>query len=142
MAYINKAQTEEWETPQALFDSLDDEFHFTLDPCASKENAKAEKYFTREQDGLLQSWEGEVVFCNPPYGRPIRDWVKKAAEEAAKGATVVMLLPVRTDAAWFHDNLYGKAEIRFIKGRLRFGGATENAPFPNMICILRGGRNE
>lgn len=122
-----------WETPQAFFDDLNNLFHFTVDACALPENAKCEKYFTPEQDGLQQEWTG-TVWCNPPYGREIGKWVKKAA---ASECTVVMLLPARTDTAWFHDYIYGHAEIRFVRGRLKFGGCKNSAPFPSMVVIFR-----
>ena len=129
-----------WATPQWFFDKLDAEFHFTLDPCADDHNHKCEKYFTEKQDGLKQSWSDEIVFCNPPYGRVIGKWVKKCFEEVYCGSCkcAVMLLPARTETMWFHDYIYHKAEVRFVKGRLKFGGATVNAPFPNMIVVFRG----
>lgn len=129
------SKTPEWATPQSFFDALNREFSFTLDPCSTHENAKCEKHYTKEDDGLTKSWGGESVFCNPPYGRELPKWVKKCYEESQKGALVVMLIPARTDTRWFHDYIYGKAEIRFIKGRLRFGGSNQNAPFPSMIVI-------
>ena len=125
--------TDEWSTPQDFFDKLNDEFSFTLDPCANDTNHKWKKYFTKTENGLLQNWDDEIVFCNPPYGREIGKWVKKAAESKA---TVVMLLPARTDTKWFHDYIYEKAEIRFIKGRLKFGEAQNSAPFPSMVVIF------
>ena len=129
---------EVWATPQDFFDKLNDEFHFTLDPCALPDNAKCKNFFTPEDDGLSQNWGGQIVFCNPPYGRKIGDWVKKCYEESQKpDTTVVMLIPARTDTAWFHDYVYGKAEIRFIRGRLKFGGMTNSAPFPSMVVIFR-----
>jgi site-specific DNA-methyltransferase (adenine-specific) len=133
MAVHYSAKTPIWETPQDLFDQLNSEFRFDLDPCALPENAKCELYFTPKEDGLSQSWDGHHVFMNPPYGREISKWVKKAAESKA---LVVCLLPARTDTRWFHDYVYKKTEIRFVKGRLKFGGASENAPFPNMIVIF------
>lgn len=130
------SQRSDWETPQDLFERLDEEFHFTLDPAASEECHKCSRFFTEEQDGLLQPWTGERVFCNPPYGRKIGDWAKKACEEAQNPDTiVVMLLPARTDTRWFHRYIYGKAEIRFLKGRLKFGKAKNSAPFPSMVVI-------
>lgn len=127
----------EWSTPQEFFDKLNDEFHFTLDPCASPNSAKCNKYYTPSDDGLIQDWGGEVVFCNPPYGREIANWVRKCREESWKPNTkVVMLVPARTDTQWFHQHIYNKAEIRFIKGRLRFGGGSTPAPFPSMIVIF------
>lgn len=127
-----------WATPQDLFDELNKEFGFNLDPCALPDNAKCEKYFTPEINGLSQCWEGYVVFCNPPYGRQIYNWVKKCYEESRKpGTTVVMLIPARTDTRYFHEFIYHKAkEIRFIKGRLKFGNANNAAPFPSMIVIF------
>lgn len=127
-----------WATPQDLFDELNKEFGFNLDPCALPDNAKCEKYFTPEINGLSQCWGGYVVFCNPPYGRQIYDWVKKCYEESRNpGTTVVMLIPARTDTRYFHEFIYHKAkEIRFIKGRLKFGNAKNAAPFPSMIVIF------
>lgn len=130
------SKTDLWATPQDFFDALDKEFRFETDVCALPENAKCAHYFTPVQDGLAQEWTG-VCWCNPPYGRKIGDWVKKAAESAKAGAVVVMLLPARTDTRWFHDYIYGKAETRFVKGRLKFGDATESAPFPSMVVVFR-----
>lgn len=131
------SKDEVWATPQDFFDTLNEEFHFTLDPCALPENAKCSKYFTPEDDGLQQNWGGEIVFCNPPYGRKTCDWVKKAYYESKKPNTrVVMLLAARTDTKWFHEYIYNKAELRFIKGRLKFGGNKRNAPFPSMVVIF------
>ncbi|HQE50436.1 MAG TPA: phage N-6-adenine-methyltransferase [Fervidobacterium sp.] len=128
---------DDWETPQKLFDDLNAEFGFTLDPCASHENAKCAKYYTKEDDGLAQSWQDEVVFMNPPYGREIGKWVEKAYRESVGGAVVVCLLPARTDTRWFHDYILDKAdEIRFIKGRLKFGESKNSAPFPSMIVVF------
>lgn len=126
--------TDLWATPQNFFNALDREFHFTVDTCATPENAKCAHYFTADQNGLAQVWDG-VCWCNPPYGREIGKWVRKAAESCC---TVVMLLPARTDTAWFHDYIYGKAEIRFVRGRLKFGNAKNSAPFPSMIVIFSG----
>ena len=129
------SKSDEWSTPQTLFDTLNEEFHFTLDPCATDENAKCKMYYTIFENGLEKSWTGHCVFCNPPYSQ-IQKWVKKSAEEARKGATVVMLIPSRTDTRWFHDYIYNKAEIRFIKGRVRFGESKTGAPFPSMIVVF------
>lgn len=133
------SNTDMWATPQDLFDRLNDEFHFNLDPCAVQENAKCPKYFTPEIDGLSQDWGGYTVFCNPPYGRVIGNWVRKCYMESMKPhTTVVMLIPARTDTIWFHSYIYKKAsDIRFIKGRLRFGNAKNSAPFPSMIVVYR-----
>lgn len=128
------SKTEEWETPIYLFDELNREFNFTLDPCCSEDNHKCVKYYTKKENGLIQNWDGEIVFCNPPYGRQIKKWVKKAYESKC---LTVLLIPARTDTAWFHDYILNKAEIRFIRGRLRFGGVDCNAPFPSMIVIYR-----
>ena len=132
--YTSKSQ--EWATPQKVFDDLDAEFHFTLDPCCTHENAKCEKHYTVEDDGLSKSWGGEIVFCNPPYNQLPR-WAKKCYEEHLNGTTIVMLIPARTDTRWFHDYMYGKAEIRFIKGRLKYGDGKSSAPFPSMIVIFK-----
>jgi phage N-6-adenine-methyltransferase len=126
-----------WETPQSFFDELNKEFKFTLDPCASKDNYKCPKYYTEEDDGLQKSWDNEVVFCNPPYGRGLGNWVKKASE--AKGGVVVMLIPARPDTKYFHQYIYKQenVEIRFLKGRLKFGDSINSAPFPSMLVIFR-----
>lgn len=130
-----------WETPQEFFDELNEEFNFTLDPCATHETAKCEEYFTRFDDGLLRSWEGHTVFCNPPYGREIGKWVRKAfLESLDPHTTVVMLIPARTDTRYFHEYIYRKAEVRFIKGRLKFkvnGQSVGSAPFPSMVVVFK-----
>lgn len=132
------SKSNEWATPQDFYDSLNDCFHFTLDPCATDQNHKCDKYYTIQDDGLKQDWQGETVFCNPPYGRAIKDWVKKCYEESQKpNTTVVILMPSRTDTTYFHEYIYGKAEIRFIKGRLKFGNSKSPAPFPSMVVIFR-----
>ena len=137
MAYIDKTKTVEWETPQDLFDRLNDEFHFTLDACATKENAKVSRFFTKEQDGLKQDWTGEIVWCNPPYGRQMPLWIKKCHEHFIGGGTSVMLIPSRTDTKAFHEWILPFAELRFIKGRLRFGNSKENAPFASVIVVFK-----
>jgi phage N-6-adenine-methyltransferase len=127
--------TDLWETPQELFDQLNEEFHFTVDVCALPENAKVKDYFTPTQNGLELSWRG-VCWMNPPYGRQIVRWMRKAYESSQEGATVVCLVPARTDTAWWHDYaVWG--EIRFIRGRLKFGGQANSAPFPSAIVIFR-----
>lgn len=129
------SKTDLWETPQDLFDKLNNEFHFTLDVCATPENAKCDSFYTKEQDGLSQPWKG-VVWCNPPYGKQIGSWVRRGFFASLSGNTVVMLLPARTDTRWFHEYIYGKAEIRFIRGRLKFGGSKNSAPFPSMVVVF------
>lgn len=129
-------QTCVWPTPDRLYSELNKEFGFELDVCCLPQNAKCKNYFTPDDDGLLQNWFG-VVWCNPPYGNAIADWVEKAFRESYNGVTTVMLLPVRSDTKWFHNWVLGKAEIRFIKGRLKFGDAKNSAPFPSMLIIYR-----
>jgi len=131
------SKTDEWETPQDLFNELDQEFEFNLDVCATKDNRKCKNFYAKEIDGLKQNWHG-VCWMNPPYGREIGKWVKKAYEESLKGSTVVCLLPSRTDTRWWHDYCM-KGEIRFIKGRLKFSGNKYSAPFPSAIVIFREG---
>jgi phage N-6-adenine-methyltransferase len=130
--------SDEWGTPQSFFDKLNDEFNFTLDPCATPDNAKCAKFFTKQDDGLSRCWGGDRVFCNPPYSN-ICAWVAKAAYESERKSMVVMLVPARTDTKWFHELVYKKprVEIRFIKGRLKFGDAKNSAPFPSMVVIFR-----
>lgn len=130
------SKSEEWATPQDVFDELDAEFHFTLDPCATADNAKCKKYYTKDDDGLLKDWHGETVFCNPPYGREIGKWIAKADKETRGGATVVLLLPARTDTRYFHDYIYQKHETRFLRGRVHFNNAGR-APFPSMVVIMK-----
>lgn len=133
------SKTDQWSTPQWLFDELNAEWNFTLDVCALPENAKCEKYFTPSQDGLSQEWQG-TCWMNPPYGRNIGKWVKKAWEQSLTGVTAVCLLPARTDTKWFHDYcLQGK--IHFIKGRLRFGNSKNSAPFPSMLVVFKPPKN-
>ena len=131
----------DWGTPQWLYDMLDSEFHFTLDPCANDDNAMCDAYFTEAEDGLVQPWGGcsEVVFVNPPYSpwQTAYAWVHKCYDEAWAGARVVALLPVRTSNKWFHDFVMYAEEIRFINGRLEFVGSKYFAPFPSMIVIFR-----
>ena len=131
------SKTDDWETPQNLFDQLNNEFHFNIDVCATSKNKKCDVWYGKEIDGLKQDWTKRCCWMNPPYGREIGKWVQKAYKESCKGCTVVCLLPARTDTKWFHDYIYNKAEIRFIKGRLKFGQAKNSAPFPSMIVIFR-----
>lgn len=135
------SKSNEWATPQEFFEELDSEFHFNLDPCATSENAKCRRFFTKEQDGLIQDWGGCRVFCNPPYGKDISAWVRKAFVEGRKDNTIVVLLiPARTDTRYFHDYILNRAEIRFVKGRLKFGCSKQSAPFPSMVVIFRGAK--
>ena len=125
----------EWETPQELFDSLNAANAFDLDVCATADNAKCKRFFSKDQDGLTKDWTGRV-WCNPPYGRDVGKWVKKANEEHAKhGTVIVMLLPARTDTKWMHDLIFGSANVIFLPGRLKFTGSNNSAPFPSMLAI-------
>ena len=132
------SDSNEWATPKGLFDILDEEFLFTLDPCATKDNAKCSKFYTQEDDGLSQDWSNERVFMNPPYGREIGKWIKKAYEEYEKGAIVVCLIPARTDTRYWHDYIFSHATIRFLKGRVKFenGNKPQSAPFPSAVVIF------
>ena len=129
------SKTDQHPTPQAFFDQLDAEFHFALDVCADSLNAKCARYFTKEQNGLSQEWGG-VCWMNPPYGREIGAWMHKAYESAKAGAIVVCLVPSRTDTRWWHEYA-AKGEVRFIRGRLKFGDAKNSAPFPSAVVIFR-----
>ena len=145
------SKSNEWETPQDLFDKLNTTYHFTLDPCSTHENAKCPKHYTIEENGLKQSWQGEIVFCNPPYGREIGKWVKKAYDEVMLGTKIVMLIPARVDTKWFHQYIYNKEpkiKVEFIKGRLKFINLTlpswredgnfkaSPATFPSMLVYF------
>ncbi len=141
IAYHKQGETVEWETPQDFFDRLDEKYRFTLDVCATDENAKCPAHYTKEQDALTKDWGGYVCWMNPPYGRVIGQWMKKAYEESQKGATVVCLVPARTDAGWWHDYAM-KGDIEFIRGRLKFGGAKHNAPFPCALVVFRRKRQD
>ena len=128
------SDSDEWSTPQWLYDMLNEEFHFTLDPCATEQNKKCEKFFAQEQDGLAQDWSGEVVFCNPPYSK-IRDWVEKGF---ASKAVSVFLIPARTDTKYFHAFCAKAKEVRFLKGRLKFSNSKNSAPFPSCLVVFDG----
>lgn len=131
-------------TPRDFFAELDREFHFTLDAAATEASAKCPAYYTPETDGLNSPWNiaGGAVFCNPPYGRETGKWVRKAWEEAKSGTTIVLLIPARTDTSYFHEYIYGHAEIRWVRGRLRFededGTVYQPAPFPSMVVVYNG----
>lgn len=129
------SRTDEWSTPLDTFNRLNREFHFELDVCALAKNAKCARFFTPQQDGLRQEWLGSC-WMNPPYGRQIGNWMKKAYESSLQGATVVCLVPARTDTRWWQEYA-AKGEIRFVRGRLRFGNAKSAAPFPSAIVIFR-----
>jgi phage N-6-adenine-methyltransferase len=133
------SESNEWATPAELFDSLDREFEFTLDPCSTDENAKCARHFTAEYDGLAQDWSQDRVFMNPPYGRQIGRWMAKAYQESRRGATVACLIPARTDTSYWHDYAM-KGEIRFLRGRqyfIRADGKTGRAPFPSAVVVFR-----
>ncbi len=134
------SETNEWATPQDFYDKLDEEFNFNLDPCSAKDNAKCEKFFTIEDDGLAQTWVGHNVFMNPPYGREIKYWIEKALNEtlsAERETVVVCLIPARTDTKYWHDFIFNKAsEVRFVKGRLKFGDGKNSAPFPSAVVVF------
>lgn len=134
----------DWATPQDFFDKLDAEFHFDIDVCASDENAKCAEYFTEKDDCLAKDWSGRRCFMNPPYGRTLGRFVEKARSEAEKnGALVVCLIPARTDTSYWHDNIFGHAtEIRFIRGRLKFGDGKNSAPFPSAVVVFDGTKKE
>lgn len=134
------SKSDEWATPQKIFDELNEEFEFDLDPCATSENHKCKRFYTIEDNGLSQNWGGRRVFCNPPYSQ-IAKWVEKAFRETREDNTlVVLLIPSRTDTRYFHDFIYQRAEIRFVKGRLKFGDGKGSAPFPSMVVIFRGAK--
>lgn len=130
------SKTDMWSTPQEFYDKYNKLFNFTLDVCASPDNAKVSKYYTEKDDGLSQDWGKEICWMNPPYGRTIKLWMAKAWEASQKGATVVCLVPSRTDTLWWHDYAM-KGEIHFIKGRLKFGNAKNSAPFPSAVVIFK-----
>lgn len=130
------SRTDLWSTPQNVFDELDREFHFTLDVCALAENAKCAAFYSPADDGLAQPWTG-VCWMNPPYGRAIGNWIAKAHRAAQAGATVVALIPARTDTTWWHEYVTKAADIRFLRGRIRFGDAKSGAPFPNAVVVFK-----
>ena len=129
------SKTDLWYTPQDFFKKYDDVYKFETDVCATDDNAKCAKYYTEEMDGLSQEWRG-ICWMNPPYGRTIGKWMKKAYESSLEGATVVCLVPARTDTNWWHDYAM-KGDIEFIKGRLKFGGSKNSAPFPSAVVVFK-----
>lgn len=129
------SKTDLWYTPQDFFKKYDDVYKFEIDVCATDDNTKCAKYYTEEMDGLSQEWRG-VCWMNPPYGRTIGKWMKKAYESSLEGATVVCLVPARTDTNWWHDYAM-KGDIEFIRGRLKFGGSKNSAPFPSAVVVFK-----
>lgn len=135
------SKSKQWETPRELYERLNERYGpFTLDPCATLENAKCEKFFTIDDNGLAQSWQGETVFMNPPYGRQIGKWIEKAYRESLGEATVVCLIPARTDTAYWHDYVMRAGEIVLLRGRVRFVGGKSSAPFPSAVVAFSGDR--
>jgi site-specific DNA-methyltransferase (adenine-specific) len=141
-----KSSDREWETPEAIFQPLKKEFNILVDVCANAENTKCKAYFDRKINGLTANWGNAIkltgskntaCWMNPPYGRGIDSWIKKAHDEALKGVTTVALIPARTDTSWFHNYIHNKQEVRFLKGRIKFVDAESSAPFPSMIVIFR-----
>lgn len=144
---LYSSRSEDWETPQALFDALDAEFHFNMDAAADAKNAKCPMFLEKADDALAQDWQEYApptigdklrVFLNPPYGRGVGKWIQKAVDEANKGATVVCLIHARTDTAWFQDLVIPNAsEIRFLRGRVKFGDGKQSSPFPSCVVVFR-----
>ena len=138
--FTNKSN--EWETPRSLFKELDDEFNFTIDVCATKESAKCERFYTKQTNGLVQSWKNEVAFMNPPYGREIGTWVEKAYRESLNGAVVVCLIPARTDTRYWHVYIFPNAEIRFLKGRVKFLNSGEEVEYIEQLGLFGEEKSE
>ena len=142
MARLTKqfeSATVEWNTPDSIYDPLNKEFGFNLDVCATSENTKCGRFYTKEDNGLLQSWFG-ICWMNPPYGRELAKWIYKAAKEQKNGVTTVALIPARTNTGWWHDIIMPKAEIRFIRGRPKFGNAKEGLPWPMAVVVFYGNK--
>ena len=134
--YMSKSN--EWTTPPDLFNKLNLKYNFTLDPCCTKDSALCDKYYTIEDNGLIQDWSEDIVFMNPPYGREIGKWIEKAYKESLKGATIVCLIPARTDTRYWHNFIFPYAsDIKFIKGRLKFGSGNAPAPFPSALVEFK-----
>ena len=134
---MTSSNCETWATPQAFFDRLNERFHFTLDVAADASNAKCPRYFTEQDNALIQDWGKEVCFCNPPYGKKLSAFVHKARTAAESGATVVLLIPARTDTRYYHKDIFPYAsEILFCEGRLRFGSGKDSAPFPSAVVVF------
>lgn len=144
LATFNKkfeSAKQDWETPLDFFDKVNKEFNFTLDAAADQTNCKVPLFFSKENSGLENSWGNHVVWLNPPYGEKsgsLQDWIKKAYNESLTGATTVMLIPARTNTNWFHDYCLAKGEVRFVRGRLKFGDAIHGLPQPLCLVIFRG----
>jgi site-specific DNA-methyltransferase (adenine-specific) len=145
MKILHSSKSMEWETPDYIFNKLNKEFNFTLDPCATKDNAKCDKYYTMEDDGLTKDWSGEIVFINPPYGMYdcrtslVELWIKKAYEASQDGTIIVCLIPARTDTLYWHNYIFPyAAQIRFIKRRIKFrrDGVLDSAPFPSAVIVF------
>jgi phage N-6-adenine-methyltransferase len=135
-AVCYSSSSDDWATPDDFFQKVVSEFgEFDLDVCASESNTRARRFFNQQMNGLLQNWRGKC-WMNPPYGRTIGLWMRKASEAAMSGALVVCLVPARTDTVWWHDYAL-RGEVRFIRGRLKFGGCPNSAPFPNALVIFR-----
>ena len=136
-AVMSSSQRQDWPTAAGDFEALDREFDFTLDAAASPENAKVGRYFTERDEGLLRSWENERVFVNPPYGRQLPLWIRKCWHEQGHAEVIVSLIPARVDTSYWHDFIFGHAEVRFLRGRLTFEGAQNAAPFPVAVVVWR-----
>lgn len=145
-----KSGNKEWETPESLFQPLRKEFNIVLDTCASESNTKCKAWIDRKMNSLVSNWYTMIStirldgagWMNPPYGRGIDKWVRKAHEESLKGATIIALLPARTDTSWFHNYIHNKHEVRFLKGRIKFVDAKSSAPFPSMIVIFKPNKKD
>lgn len=132
---LRSSANHSWGTPRSIFDPLHAEFEFTIDAAASSENALLPRYWDLEQNAIFQDWDNERVWCNPPYGEAQRGFIDKASR--SRGLSV-LLIPARTDTGIWHSCIHGKAEVRFVKGRIKFAGALKDAPFPSAIVIFRG----
>lgn len=141
-----KSGNKEWETPDSVFKPLEKEFNIVLDVCANDKNTKCRTFLDKGVNSFTASWKDTLkglgdsdsaCWMNPPYGRGIDRWIKKAHEEALKGVVTVALVPARTDTLWFHNYIHNKQEVRFIKGRIKFVDASSSAPFPSMVVIFR-----
>lgn len=130
------SESNEWSTPQDFYNILNLYFNFTLDPCSDGKNNKCKKFYTVNENGLIQDWINEIVFCNPPYGRELNKWVEKCYNEAKKGVKIVLLIPARTDTKYQHQYCFNADYIWFIKGRLKFGNSKNAAPFPSQLVLF------